>query len=576
MPQTLKLDILVDDHGGVKVLKDVQGQIDKVVGSAPEVAKAGGQMTSWLGAATPLLRSFGIVMGGVELVRFGRALLDDADALVKMHDKTGLSIEALQQFRAVGKDTGTTIDSITLAVNQMQNRLAGGDAPAVDALDRLGLSLTNLRRLSPEQQFRAIADAIRDVRDPAQQVQDAMALFGRSGAEILPAIKKGFEDVGLGAVSMSADAVRALDETGDAMGRLWQNTKSLIGEGVGSVLNRLMADYRSLKVLNGEGATETDIFATAQQKLSAVLPPLDNSIKNVSETLHNQSIIEIDLNRQLAAHAEALEKVAAADKIAADAIKEHWGDVGRVLDRVMGVDAVKAATTWLDAIDALGGEMTSFTVEDLGALEAAMLAGIDVMARTGTLTDEQSSRFAALAVQAHQLAGSHAALTSATDTYAKSLYDEAVAQDVAYQAILKTNEAKKSTLDLMREEFESSQRLLNLTGPGVPNIGRSDFEKRISANAGSFASVFYDTMAPPATAPPLFKHGGPTREGPAYLHDDEYVVPKGGALVKSGGSGSGRPIVVNVYYPVMNDVRAADELGRMVETAISQRLSGSI
>ena len=41
----------------------------------------------------------------------------------------------------------------------------------------------------------------------------------------------------------------------------------------------------------------------------------------------------------------------------------------------------------------------------------------------------------------------------------------------------------------------------------------------------------------PGSFLPGFANGGPTKEGPAYVHDGEYVVPKNGALVMAGSSG---------------------------------------
>ena len=38
---------------------------------------------------------------------------------------------------------------------------------------------------------------------------------------------------------------------------------------------------------------------------------------------------------------------------------------------------------------------------------------------------------------------------------------------------------------------------------------------------------------------PSHEDGGPTKEGPAYVHDGEYVVPKNGALVMGDGGGGG-------------------------------------
>jgi hypothetical protein len=66
---------------------------------------------------------------------------------------------------------------------------------------------------------------------------------------------------------------------------------------------------------------------------------------------------------------------------------------------------------------------------------------------------------------------------------------------------------------------------------------------------------------------PSHKDGGPTVEGPAYLHNDEYVVPKNGALVMNGGGGSS--VVVNVY--VTQPLASPSAIAAAVDQALTAR-----
>ncbi len=166
------------------------------------------------------------------IAQFVKGLFDAADSLVKLSDKTGVSVEALQKFQVIGDDAGNTVDQITAAITKMENKLSGGDAKAVDALGKLGLAFEDIQKLTPENQFIAISDAIRKIDDPAQQVNIAMALFGKAGAEILPTLKKGFDDVKNSASTMSAETVKAFDDAGDAIGRWWRTTKGVTAEAI--------------------------------------------------------------------------------------------------------------------------------------------------------------------------------------------------------------------------------------------------------------------------------------------------------------------------------------------------------
>ena len=147
------------------------------------------------GQVSSLLGTIGI--GGGALTAAGivgtvsslaSSALDAADNLTKLADKTGITIEGLQRLQAVAEPSGNSLDQVSSAVTQMQKRIAEGADGTSEALGAIGLSIDDLRALSPDEQFFAIAKGIQSIKDPAQQVKIAMDLFGKSGAEILPTL----------------------------------------------------------------------------------------------------------------------------------------------------------------------------------------------------------------------------------------------------------------------------------------------------------------------------------------------------------------------------------------------------
>lgn len=226
---TRAVDVLkASGQGGSDLAKHFQSLADQT----EKTVAPGERLTAWLGKANNLLGVFGVSLGATALIGFGKSLLADADALVKMSDRTGIAIEGLQRLQIAGDDAGNSIEEMSSAINQMQNRLASGDKSAVGALDRLGITLAEIKRLSPDEQFIRISDAIRQIQDPAQQVQIAMDLFGRTGASVLPTLKRGFDDVKDAAVGMSEETARAMDEAGDTIDRWWRLTKGRLAEAI--------------------------------------------------------------------------------------------------------------------------------------------------------------------------------------------------------------------------------------------------------------------------------------------------------------------------------------------------------
>lgn len=149
-------------------------------------------------------------------------VVDFSGELVDLSNKTGLSITALQELKFAGEQTGVSLEQITKAVTMMGRNLAGGKEGAVEAVQALGLSFTDLRAMSPEQAFYTIAEAVRGVEDPMAQAKIMNELFGRSGVELLPMIndqttslgtlKQAAHDLG---VVISEDTIRASESLGD-------------------------------------------------------------------------------------------------------------------------------------------------------------------------------------------------------------------------------------------------------------------------------------------------------------------------------------------------------------------------
>ncbi len=249
----------------------------------------------------------GFSIGAV--VKFGKEILDDADALVKLSDKTGISTQGLQRMRIAGDDAGNTLDELTQAVSLMQKRLTDGDTSAVGALTKLHLNLEQIKAMAPEDQFMAIGDAIKAVKDPAEQVALAMALFGRGGAAVLPTIKRGFDDVKGASVGMSDSSVRALDEIGDHLTAFWRSGKAIFGEWLGTIAQGgplVKAVKENVALLQ---AMEAQAVRMAP-KMKAILPPglpKDLDDLNIQWDLDKT---RMDAARTAAdAHAKALEAV---------------------------------------------------------------------------------------------------------------------------------------------------------------------------------------------------------------------------------------------------------------------------
>ena len=227
------------------------------------IAGADKQTASMIGTLQKFGQMVGIAFGVQQIIAFGQALASSADQLTKLNARTDLSYQTLQRWDIAASDAGNTIEQLGDATNKMQARLAGGNESFLGALQQVGIAFEDFRALGPEQQMYALSDALRTVRDPAEQVRLATAFFGPLGQEILPTLKRGFDDVRDAQVGMRDDVVEAWDESADTLNRWWATFQGIAAnvivdgvrlaeDGFNPALERLDEMERLLEAINGQ------------------------------------------------------------------------------------------------------------------------------------------------------------------------------------------------------------------------------------------------------------------------------------------------------------------------------------
>jgi hypothetical protein len=117
---------------------------------------------------------------------FGAAL-DMGGRLNDLADRTGLAVDRVLLLERAFQNAGVGADSLGPILNKMQKAIVDaedGTSKAAYAFADLGLSLSQLRNLSPEEQLRTIGKAIAAIPDPAQRASTAMEIFGKSGGAL--------------------------------------------------------------------------------------------------------------------------------------------------------------------------------------------------------------------------------------------------------------------------------------------------------------------------------------------------------------------------------------------------------
>lgn len=175
-------------------------------------------------------------------------------AIDDMSQRTGASAEALSQLAYAAGQSGTDIETVEKSMRKLGKTVTeakDGSKGASDALKAVGLSAADLSTMTPDEQLRAVADALAGISDPGEKAARAMDLLGKSGADMLPLMNggaKGISDLmseadalGLTLSGEQAASAAAFDDMWDKLKNTFGAVSMQIGAALAPAITDLMA-----------------------------------------------------------------------------------------------------------------------------------------------------------------------------------------------------------------------------------------------------------------------------------------------------------------------------------------------
>jgi hypothetical protein len=352
---------------------------------------AGNDFKNWGASITKV--GAGLAAAGVGIVGtlsgFALAAADFGGKLVDTAAQTGLTVEALTTLGYAAGQAGVDSETLTGAVGKMQKGIvaaAGGSKSASAAFAKLGLSVSELATMSPEQQFLAIAEAISKIDDPAKRTAAAMEVFGKSGAALLPMFSGGAAGIAglqaqaraLGLELSTADA-EAFDKLGDSVDTLKSQVLSLgvkIGAAVLPHVQAAVEWFGKVAAKAGEWLKQNSGLVASVFKVGAALAAAGALIAVFGSALSAVGVVLSGLATVLPIVAGVLSAVGAA-------VAAILSPVGLVVAAVVGLGAAflhfsgvggqaldwikeRFATVAGDAKAAWGGIVAALQTGDIG------------------------------------------------------------------------------------------------------------------------------------------------------------------------------------------------------------------
>jgi hypothetical protein len=243
----------------------------------------------------------------------GRAIknaIDLADELGKMAQKIGIPVEQLSALRHAADLADVSLETLGAAMNRFNRNLGdiatGKINDAARALDALGISaLDAAGKLRPQTDILLdVADKFASYEDGANKSALAMALFGKSGAELIPLLNAGANGIKASAdearrfgLIVDQEAARAAEEFNDNLTRLQAQMEGLvmsIAQDALPELNRLVLvlneAFASAKETGAQSVNLADtlrVVAATGLILWKVIEVVGGSLMNMGTVLRN-------------------------------------------------------------------------------------------------------------------------------------------------------------------------------------------------------------------------------------------------------------------------------------------------
>ena len=223
----------------------------------------------------------------VPFIAAAKTYADAGAALSIMSQRTGFSVESLSALGYAASQTETDMADVELGVKKMQKALlaaAEGNAEAASTFMVLGLSVEKLMKMSPEQKFQRIAQAVNAVQNDTMRAGFAMQIFGKGGTHLLPMIANMDEltaesqKLGLVMSTESAKGAEALHLALLTLGKVAGSITKAIGSALAPELTGLVEVFTNVVIAVRDFVKEHKQLTLAAFGVGAALVAMGTAI----------------------------------------------------------------------------------------------------------------------------------------------------------------------------------------------------------------------------------------------------------------------------------------------------------
>lgn len=293
--------------------------------SLTDTKEASGVATEAMGELTgKLTEMFGLMAAAEGFKALIEGTQQSVLQLQLLSEKTGIAINTLAGIQHVAESSGVSFESVSTALEKLSKNqvlAAEGGKAQETAFQRIGISVNELKQLTPEDLFYRVADAMANSKNHAEALASAQQLLGRGGAALIPIFEQNGEQL-RGMVEEAAKASGVTKEAGlSALD--WEKQTANLSEAFRAGLIPLM--QQAVPLIKGLEAAGSEV-ALVIHDLTAVIGGLFFTF--VSEAKGMGTIIDDVIHGHFGRLVDDAKTVAAESSQNLDGIlsqfKENW------------------------------------------------------------------------------------------------------------------------------------------------------------------------------------------------------------------------------------------------------------
>jgi len=176
-----------------------------------------------------------------------RGLIEQFSHIQDVSEKLGTSAESLQRMGAVAKLAGVDMESFVKTLQKgTKNAIDAirGNEELAGAFEDLGVDAKEFVNAAPEEQLIQLAEGYQKSGQNAETLNAILKALGKSGADIIPILRKGPEALReemTSAATASNETVAKLKDAGDTMEKIWMKVKVAAAESLNWIISRTEA-----------------------------------------------------------------------------------------------------------------------------------------------------------------------------------------------------------------------------------------------------------------------------------------------------------------------------------------------